>query len=260
MKKMSAVLLFVIALLLVPVSVVLAQSDTIKIRLNRDFGYGGMGNEIQGTFSIIVEDEGPYARVTFMMDDVVLGEVTDAPYRWQFSTDSYPPGEHTYWAVAELADGTRLESNRITGFVLTKEESSQGLFKILGVMLGSMAVVGLISWVVSNSVSKKANQGQAFNGDGIPQGFTTMGGSVCPKCGKAFSFHFWKLNLLTHKVDRCPHCGKWVMVKSMTLQMMESALRAKGMTKTEPTVPVAQPQTEEERLKQQLDGSRFIDS
>lgn len=261
MKKQILISFLLLALLvLIPVTSVMAQAEGMRIKLNRDFGYGGMGNQIQGTFSIEVTDNTPYQKVIFMMDEIVLGEKTEAPFRFRFSTDSYEPGIHQYYAIGVLADGTQVESNRITADVLSKEEANQALYKILGILFGSIALVGIISWAVSSVVSKKTAGSQVLEDGEMPQGFSLKGGSICPKCGKPFSFHFFSVNLPFYKVDRCPHCGKVVLAKSMTYQAVETIVLSKKKSKAgavDNGNGAAVEISEEERLKRQLDDSKY---
>lgn len=251
-------LLVIVVLLLVPVSKVSAEDEAgFSIRLNRDWGYGGMGNQIQGRFSIIVKDDLDFVSVTFMMDDTEMGTLTEAPFRFAFHTDTYPPGNHTYWAVGEFADGSVIESNRITAYVLSADEANGDLGLILGIIFGTMAVGALVSWIVTNIVSKKANNDDYFDENFLPKGFNVHGGTVCPKCEKPYAYHFFSGNFLTHKLDRCPHCGKYAFTRPLSREAM--ADRARGMHQPEKVDDLQRPLTEEEKLRKQLEESRFLE-
>lgn len=257
MKSKWAIVLTIVLLLVVTSVAMAAEGFTIS--LNRDFGYGGFGNQIQGTFSLKVQGDEVFEKVIFMMDEVVLGEDSEAPYRIQFSTDNYEPGEHQYWARGIQADGSELESNRIVGMVLTKAETRSNMiriFVVLGVAIGGVAIV---STFVTNRVSKNVNQNHSFETKGIPDGFSTRGGSICPKCGKPFSFHFWRMNLMTHKLDRCPHCGKWVLVKSMSYRMLEEKIRSVRQNDLVSDHEKSVEERQADEINKKLDDSKFMD-
>lgn len=248
------VILFVIVL---PVSTVLgAEEEGFEIRLNRDFGYGGFGNQIQGNFSIIVKDELDFVKVTYMMDEVEMGVLTEEPFRFRFDTDDYSPGNHEYWAIGELSDGTVLQSNRISAQVLSQEDANVDVGLILGIIFGTMIVGGVLSWVITEVISKKAKQGEYFDEDHMPKRFSLKGGTMCPKCGEPYAYNVFSANLLTHKFDRCPHCGKYALTRPMTRDAMLAQVKEKyGEIVVE---EIQQPLNEEEKLRKQLDDSRFM--
>ncbi len=258
MKKVFYLLLLLL-LFVLPTGALLAAEEGFQISMSRDFGYGGFGNQIQGLFSLKVNGDEVFEKVVFMMDEIVLGEDDEAPYKIQFSTDDYEPGEHEYWARGIQADGSEVNSNRITALVLSKEETRNSMQKIFGVVIGGIALTAFLSVFLTNRISKRANKSQTFEANGIPSGFTARGGSICPKCGEPFSFHWWKMNLLTHKLDRCPNCGKWVLAKSMSYSMLESVvLAAKKEGKGEEKVVSEKQETDE--LRRKLDDSKFMDN
>ena len=52
----------------------LAQEETLTLSLSRDWGYGGFGGDIQGTFSFHAKGPADLARVEFYIDDQIIGE------------------------------------------------------------------------------------------------------------------------------------------------------------------------------------------
>ena len=250
---------FFVALLvvLVTVSVVAADSADFNIRLQRDFGYGGMGNNIQGRFSILVSDDIDFVEVLFYMDDLEMGKVTEAPFRFQFSTDDFPPGAHEYWALGVLADGSELVSNRISVFVLSKEEANSGLGFIFLIIFGGIGVVLLLSFVISSIVSKKVKQGEYFDENLLPKGFHAHGGTICKKCGKPYAYKVFSGNFITHKLDRCPHCGKMTFSRPMSRSLMIAAaedMHDPDKTETGDNIGGL---SEEEKLRKQLEESKY---
>lgn len=250
-------LLFLLIGFFLPVSTVLAEDPGFEIGLNRDFGYGGFGNQIQGKFSIVVKGDLAFVKVTYMMDDTPMGIQTEPPFRFRFSTDDYAPGEHDYWAIGELADGTEFESNRIRGKVLTAEEANGDTGLILGIIFGTVIVGGVISWVITTIVSKRTEKGDYFDADHLPHGFNLRGGTICPKCGEAYAYHLLSGNLLTHKLDRCPHCGKYAVTRPMNRDMIIGEVVKRHGDRIEKEI--SQPLTEEEKLRKQLEESKYTD-
>ena len=50
---------------------VLAQVSALTLSLSRDWGYGGFGGDIQGTFSFHAKGPADLARVEFYIDDLI---------------------------------------------------------------------------------------------------------------------------------------------------------------------------------------------
>jgi hypothetical protein len=256
MKKTG--ILLGLLILLLTFSVVAADSPDFNIRLRRDFGYGGMGNQIQGRFSILVLDEIDFTEVIFYMDETELGRVTSAPFRFQFSTDDYAHGEHVYWAKGVLPDGSVLTSNRISAFILSKEEANNSLGSILLVLFGGIGVAVAISFVVSAAVSRKVKQGEYFDENLLPKGYHVHGGTICKKCGKPYAYKAFSGNFITHKLDRCPHCGKWTFSRPVSKEVMiAAAVEMRGVDQNEKADSI-DGMSEEEKLRKQLDESKYI--
>lgn len=56
-----------------------------------------------------------------------------------------------------------------------------------------------------------------------------LGGTVCPSCQHPYALHWWGINLLTKRYDRCPHCGKWHAVTPQNDETLQHAAVACGM-------------------------------
>jgi DNA-directed RNA polymerase subunit RPC12/RpoP len=87
---------------------------------------------------------------------------------------------------------------------------------------------------------------------GTPRAYP-LGGGVCPKCNRPFAVHFWGLNLLNSKYDRCPYCGKWSVVRFASLDK----LRAAEQVELEGEKAQVPEMSEEEKLKKSLDDSKY---
>jgi len=241
-------MLLLALLLVLPAS---AQEETpeLEIGLNRDFGYGGFGNEIQGTFTIRAEGPDSLVEVIFYMDDTLLGEDTDAPFAVQFNTDNYEPGLHNYYAVGVLADGSEIQSKEITANVLSSEDSMNRTLTIVGPILGISILAMLLGGIIPMLRGRKGKAGPIGE-------YSLAGGTICPRCAFPFSRNTFSPNLVIGKLERCPHCGKWSIrprASQADLRAAEERLRASQEEKTSIEID---PQ---DSLRQALDDSRYDD-
>lgn len=230
------------------------ESPELQIRLSRDFGYAA-GGDIQGNFSMRVSSPEDLERVEYFIDNNLMGESSEPrDFRFKFSTDSYPQGLHTLSAIGYAADGGELRSNEISRNFVGAQEGSQAAIKIVGIILGLVIGVSLLSYAVTTLVGGKRKSSLE---PGAARNYGPLGGTICPKCGRPFSRHIWGLNMAVGKFDRCPHCGKWSMTQRATLAELRAAERAELDQVSE---PVEKPvMDEEERLRKDLEDSRFND-
>lgn len=226
-----------------------AQEDSVALRLNRDFG-SGFGARIQGTFSFRVTGPENLVRVIFLIDGDQVGEDSDAPFRLQFRTNSYSPGVHAMSAVGITSDGQELPSNVIHREFLSDSASS----RITTILISSLAVIIVGGYALTNWI---ANRGQKSGGKPAVSG--VLGGTLCPNCGRPYALHLWGVNLMFGRLDRCPHCGKWKLVRRFTQRMLQDAAEA-FETDDAPAAVDEPPLSAEEALRRQLDDSRFTDS
>ena len=89
---------------------------------------------------------------------------------------------------------------------------------------------------------------------GTPRNYP-LGGAVCPKCQRPFAVHIYGINLAFSKFDRCPYCGKWSVVRRESMQKLRAAEEAELVRSKE--TGTVQGMTEEEKLKKQLEDSKF---
>jgi len=232
-------------LCLLPVSAV-AQSEELDLRLTRDFGYGA-GGQIQGKFSLRVDGPADIVRVDFIIDGEVLNTITEAPFRYRFNTDDFPPGVHTMTAVGYLADGTAVNGQEFVRQFLSADEAKSSTMKIVVpilIIVGVMTLVGTLGPVLMM-------RGKEFK----PGNYGAAGGAVCPRCTFPYSRSVIAPNLLVGKLQRCPHCGKWAIVARASQQSLDEA--EKRWYK-EGTSSVETP-SEDEKMQQLLDDSRYED-
>ena len=249
MKKTLALL--IICVFLFPTAA-LAQEEppSITLILTRDFGYGGFGGDIQGTFSMKVSGPDDLVEVQFYIDDILIGTDTESPFRLQFHTDSFEPGNHKMSAIGILSDGSEVHSNEFIRFFLSGEDAMGNtlgvLIPLLAVIIG-ISVIGVVAPMLFGKKGKQRPIGE----------YGTAGGAVCPRCQLPYSRHFLGINLGLGKLERCPHCGKWAIVRRATPNELVEAEARLRLDREEGIKDI--PKDEEESLRQALEDSRFDD-
>jgi hypothetical protein len=247
-RKRQLVSILIFVLLLFPLRAwAQTEDETITLKVRKTFGYG-LGNQIQGRFSLRVDGPENLERVEFMIDDAVINVDSEAPFQYDFSTGDYPEGTHIISAKGYTLDGRSLRSEAGTYVFLSSEDANTGVVKILlpmfGIIFGIMLLVGLGS----------AFMGRRKGGFRLGE-YGLAGGAICPRCGMPFSRHVLSPNLLIGKIERCPHCKSFVIVRSASpLKLQEAEARLKvdlqqGQFEAE--------EDEDQRLKRLLDESRF---
>ncbi|MEW5869378.1 MAG: Ig-like domain-containing protein [Chloroflexota bacterium] len=229
------------------------QESELALRLSRDFGYSSGTGRIQGTFSMKVTGPEDLTRVVFYIDEQTLGETTQAPFQLRFTTDSYPTGMHSLYAVGFTASGSELRSNVIRAEFVSAEEGWQEGLRIATPILVITFGVVVLSFVFSFiSIGKRKNPLP-----GAQRKYGLAGGAICPKCSRPFSLNFMAPNLLVGKFDRCPFCGKWGMMRSRPLSELRAAEAAELQASQDSSPRPAASQ--EDKLRKELDDSRYQD-
>ncbi len=228
-----------------------SSGSDFAISLSRDFGYGGSG-EIQGTFSIHAKTIPASAqRVEFFIDKNKIGEDTQAPFALQFSTDSFAAGSHTISAIAYLSDNSSLVSNLITTRFVSADAVPGKVLGLVGPLLGIIFGVVALGFVVPMIFERRRGKVPL----GAQRNYGMMGGAICPKCHRPFSIHVFKLNMGLSSLDRCPHCGKWSLIRRASLDELRAAEAAE--LRSDENNTNINGVSEEEKLKKELDDSRF---
>jgi hypothetical protein len=257
--QMKRYLLFLVVfclLLGLSTSIVFAQTaNQLQLGLSRDFGYGGFGNDIQGLFSMKIQNPpSNLVKVDFFIDSTLIGEDTEAPFSLQFNTDSYPLGLHTLSAVGYTSDGQQIDSNTIQSQFVPASAGTQAVVKIVVPIIGLVVLMILASFGLPLILNKGKLSSLA---PGTPRNYGIGGGAICPKCGRPFPLRLWFINLGMSKIDRCPYCGKWSMLHRSSLDELRAAEAAEVSQSSQvdsvPEVPEA------EKLKKELDDSKYQD-
>jgi len=250
MKKLFLGFLVAALISLTAIFAAQAQSDELSISFSRDFGYSSGGGDIQGLFSIKVGGPDTLTKVIFYIDDTVMGEDAEAPFKLQFETGSYSLGEHAIYAAGTTSDGKELKTKLVHANFVSASASTQAAMKILIPILGIVVVSVLLATVVPLVTGRKTVALEP----GTPRNYP-MGGAICPKCQRPFAVHLYGVNLGLGKFDRCPYCSKWSVVRRESLQKLRAAEEAELVRAKETgSVPGM---TEEEKLKKQLEDSKF---
>lgn len=238
------ILLFTLLLLLFTSSFTYAQEQTITIDLKRDMGYGGFNGDIQGRFSMRVNSSLPIASVTYFIDAQAMATLTEAPFHLTFTTDAYPPGWHVISAQATLEDGTQLQADDLKREFVEKGQVWDRMKTLVIPILIIVIPITLISVFVSMRQNKNFQLGV----------YGTKGGAVCKKCQLPFSRNYFSPNVGFGKLEKCPHCGKQQITRPASAAALQEA-EARYTAETNPTTST--PATEEEKLKQMIENSKF---
>jgi hypothetical protein len=224
-----------------------------RLNVSRMFGYSS-GNQIKGSFRLSVIGVSDIRSVDYMIDGQVMARVDTEPYRLDFQTETYSGGVHTLSAIITTTDGRNVEvPGRQFEFATAQQEQRS----IVGVIvpLGSVILLAVALGLGLQFLFMR-NKKREFVPLGTPRNYGWRGGAICPKCNRPTVLHTFSFNLgINRKYDICENCGKWSAMKILP----ESELRKAEIEETKSTEKVhANPKTEEEKLKDFLDESKFV--
>ncbi len=248
-KKILYALAITCLALFLGTTAALAQSSELQLSLSRNFGFS-MGKQIQGSFTIAAYGPTDLTSVTYLIDGKEMATVTQAPFRYSFSTDSYPLGNHQFSATAKTSSGQTLQSNVIDVEMVTASEGWQAGGRIALPLLGIVFLVILLSFGMQFVTMGKRRRYEP----GAERNYGVSGGAICPRCGRPYARSFWSLHMMGSKLERCPYCGKWAFVRAASPE----ALRAAEQAELQGSQPTAvHEKTAEERLLEQIEESRM---
>lgn len=246
-------ILFILLALLLGFHPAAAQDDpSLTLRLSRDFGYASGTGDIQGTFSMRVSGPENLVRVVYYLDEQEIGSNSSAPFQLRFNTDSYSLGAHRLYAVGITSDGSELRSNEIRAEFVSADQSFEAAGAILLPLLVVIGIAMLLSLVPAVIGGKKLQN----LAPGTPRQYGAAGGAICPKCQRPFSRHFFSANMLLGKLERCPFCGKWSIVRARPMAELRAAEQAEL---ADAQNGMASPISAEEKMRRDLDHSRYQD-
>jgi DNA-directed RNA polymerase subunit RPC12/RpoP len=251
---------FTLFLLMLGIAAVMAssasaqQGTTLSLNLSRTFGYSSGTGKIQGQFKVNASGPANLQRVVFYIDNQQIGEATQSPFSFSFNTGEYSPAQHSLSAIGYTSDGQELHSNTITAQFITSEQAGKNS---LGIILPILAVV-LIAVLASAVIPMLSSRGKTASlPPGARRNYGVMGGTICPKCGRPFSIQFLGINLPMGKLNRCPYCGKWSIVRRRSMDDLQAAEQAELDQSSGEAI--ASPLSEEEKLRKELDNSKYQD-
>ncbi len=252
MRK-TFLLIFSLLLLIFAQQVGAQEEAELRLTLQRDFGYASGSGDIQGAFTVRASGPDDLQRVVFYLDGALLGEAAQPPFELRFHTESYPLGEHSLSATGFTASGREVSSAPVKlRFVSANEGFQSGMriaLPLLAIVFGLLVLSFVISFVTGGKLKNLP--------PGTPRQYGAAGGAICPRCRRPFSRHFISMNLLVGKLERCPFCGKWSILAAQPLSVLRAAEAAELEAAGGETVPQ---ETEEERLRKELDQSRYLES
>jgi hypothetical protein len=247
MKKLLNALLAAILLSIAAISVTLAQTEQLTLRLSRDWGYGGFNNDIQGLFSMRVKGPADLIRVEYYIDGKKIGEVDQLPFNLQFTTDDYPLGFHTLSAIGYSKDGNEYRSIEIQENFVPKQSSTKVILPILGIIL--------LAVLISTLAPLLLRRGKHLS---LPLGsertYGAGGGGICPNCHRPFALPFMSAHLGFSRLAVCPFCGKWGLVRLESIGKLREAEKAE-LESARIEKPVAI--TDEQKLAKEIDESKY---
>jgi hypothetical protein len=213
--------------------------------MSRDWGYGGFKGDIQGLFTMHVTGPTDLVKVSFYIDDSVIGEVDKAPFNLQFNTDNYPLGFHDLYAVGNSSTGLEYRSNIVRAEFVPASSSSKTIFPILGIVLGAVIISAMIPLLMGRRTKKMPL--------GAERNYGAGGGAICPKCHRPFPLSLLTPHLAFSKIAICPYCGKLSLVRPEPIEKLRLAEKAE-LVGEKAMVPE---ETEEEKLKKEMDDSKY---
>jgi DNA-directed RNA polymerase subunit RPC12/RpoP len=230
------------------------QAAGLSLSLSRTFGYASGTGKIQGQFSLKASGPESLQRVVFYIDDQQMGEATQSPFSLSFNTGRFSPAQHALSAIGYTADGQELRSNVINAEFITSEQANQSTMRIILPIL--VVVAGAILFSALIPVLSTRGKTQSLPA-GTQRSYGVMGGTICPKCGRPFPIQFWGLNLLTGKLNRCPNCGTWSIVRRRSMDDLRAAEQAELDQARSEAIPSAL--SEEEKMRKEIDNSKYQD-
>jgi Bacterial Ig domain len=246
--------LILIGMIIFPIISALAQAENeLILTLSRDFGYSS-GGQIQGTFSMKVSGPENLQRVVFLIDGQQIGEDSEAPFSIQFHTGNYALGVHTLSAAGYTSDGRELHSNEVRREFVRADEGGKAALRIAGPIIGVTFGIILLSTLLPILLGRRKGSGLPL---GAPRSYGMLGGTICPRCHRPFGIHIWGLNMLAGKLDRCPHCGRWSLVRRVSPEELKTAEAAELEMAEASDNALSHPP--EDTLRKELDDSRFLD-
>lgn len=218
------------------------QADSLQLTLHRNFGFRA-GDRIQGQFTLSASGPADLQRVEFQIDGKLVGEATESPFEIRFRTSDYTLGVHQLSATGFTQSGGELRSAELQFEFVSAEAGFQAVGSIL-VPVAIVIIVVTLAGVLGPTVLGRKRKFEL----GV---YGPAGGAVCPRCGKPYSRSLLSLRLVVGKLERCPHCGKWAVVRRASPEQLQAA---EQRMRTEAEPPSVAPSDDLQRM---IDDSKY---
>ncbi len=244
--RSSQYILVLLLLLLLLVPLPARAQQELRLSLNKNFGYNDFSGRMQGTFTLGAEGPTDLTQVTFYLDDQVLRVDREPPFETRFNTADFAPGRHTLSAVGLTSQGREVRSAPRAVEFITREQAWRNLRALLLPFLGILAILMSLGVLITALSTRRGGR--------RPGDYGLAGGAVCPRCGLPFNRHFFALNMILGKLERCPHCGRWSVVRRASPDELE---QAQARLKAESSSGAYEVLEEPEQLRRRIEESRF---
>jgi len=220
----------------------------VRLHLQRDFGFYAAGR-MQGAFTLSTEGVDDLAGVDYLIDGEIMASVRLSPFRHNFRTSEYAPGEHYLQAVLFTRGGQILYSPVSTFVFLTADEAQHSTLRIVLPLGGGVLLFTLIGILATALLSGRPRAYRAGQ-------YGPAGGAICPRCSLPFSRHVLSPHLILGKLERCPHCRAWAVVPAASHAALQAA-----ETRAAQEHPPESPAVADEAalLRRRVEDSRFLD-
>lgn len=251
MRKVKIFLFFLLVAVLTVPAYGQDGDDRLTIHLRRDFGYRSVGR-IQGRFTISADGPHDLERVKYQLDGEVFAEVSEAPFKYSFSTSEYAVGAHTFSAVGTTASGAEVFSEEVRLEFVSAEESWQQVANLAVPLMAGLVVLMVLGTLLLTLTGRRSGSFKLGN-------YGSAGGAVCPRCGFPYPRHFISPNLLVGKLEMCPHCGKWAIVPRASRTALDEA-ETRFRADAEIGLLAQESEGGDAQEQHKLDETRYFDS
>lgn len=126
-----------------------AAAPSLRLDFYKDNGYG-MGDDIQGQWTITASVSSDVVRVEFYLDGQLQENATSTPFSWSFNTAEFSENKHMFTVISYDSSGATAESERQANFV---EFPVSFVVAIIGIIVA----ITLVALVVSVYRIRKSN-------------------------------------------------------------------------------------------------------
>jgi ribosomal protein L32 len=203
-----------------------SAQPTISLSTYRDDGYS-LGSDINGQFTVTAHVSSGVVRVEFYLNGTLQQSDTSSPFTWAFNTNSYPLGHANITAVAYDSSGQQATAFWNPNFVETPAWAN--------ILLILVIVVSIVVVAVGYKMRRNSGKSKLVK---------------CPSCGNVFtpSVGLSLVHVGASQLRKCPKCGKTFFGGNL-----------QEAPKTEETTPTSDTLTLDERLKRDIEKSKYED-